>query len=101
MKLVPPPEIRCDYRKYAGDTSRGKRDLLGATDALHTFDRPVLMVWAADDRLMPIAHGRRLAEIIPTASLRKPRTATRLCRKTNPPHSPLTCATSSTPPVPN
>lgn len=61
------PEIRRDYRKYAGDTRRGKRDLLAATDALHTFDRPVLIVWAAEDRIMPVAHGRRLAEIFPNS----------------------------------
>ena len=57
------PEIRRDFRKYAGDTRRGRRDLLAATGALHTFDREVLIAWAAEDRLMPIEHGRRLAEI--------------------------------------
>jgi hypothetical protein len=32
-------EIRRDLRKYAGDTKRGRRDLLAATDALPSFDR--------------------------------------------------------------
>ncbi len=60
-------EIRRDYRKYAGDTGRGKRDLAAATNALRAFDRPVLVVWAADDRLMPIASGRRLADAFPNS----------------------------------
>lgn len=61
------PSIRRDFRKYAGDTRRGRRDLLAATGALHTFDRPVLIAWAAEDRIMPIEHGRRLAEIFPNS----------------------------------
>jgi pimeloyl-ACP methyl ester carboxylesterase len=62
-------EIRRDYRKYAGDTRRGGRDLLAATDALKTFDRPVLVVWAREDRVMPPEHGRRLAATFPDARL--------------------------------
>jgi pimeloyl-ACP methyl ester carboxylesterase len=62
-------EIRRDYKKYVSDTKRGKRDLLAATDALRSFDRPVLVVWASEDRLMPPAHGRRLAEIFPNSRL--------------------------------
>ena len=63
------PEIRRDLRKYAGDTKRGKRDLLAASDALPSFDRPVLVVWAAEDRLMPPEHGRRLAHLFPNSRL--------------------------------
>lgn len=62
-------EIRRDYRKYAGDTARGKRDLLAATKALQTFGRPVLVVWASEDRIMPLEHGRRLAKIFPNSQL--------------------------------
>jgi len=62
-------EIQRDYRKYAGDTRRGRQDLLAATDALETFDRPVLVVWAREDRVMPPEHGRRLAETFPNARL--------------------------------
>lgn len=61
------PEIRRDLRKYAGDTRRGRRDLLAATNALRSFDRPVLIVWASEDRLMPREHGRRLAELFPNS----------------------------------
>jgi pimeloyl-ACP methyl ester carboxylesterase len=63
------PEIRRDYRKYAGDTRRGKRDLLAATGALPAFDRPVLVAWATEDRLMPPGHGRRLAQAFPDSQL--------------------------------
>ena len=62
-------KIRRDYKKYAGDTKRGRRDLLAATDALKSFDRPVLVVWATEDRIMPIEHGRRLVEIFPNSHL--------------------------------
>ena len=61
--------IRNDYKKYVRDTRQGKRDLLAATDDLKTFDRPVLVVWASEDRLMPLEHGRRLAETFPNARL--------------------------------
>jgi pimeloyl-ACP methyl ester carboxylesterase len=33
------------------------------------FDRPVLIVWAAEDRMMPRRHGRRLAGLFPHARL--------------------------------
>ncbi|MFF0265843.1 alpha/beta fold hydrolase [Kribbella sp. NPDC004536] len=32
---------------------------------LARFEQPALVVWAADDRVMPVAHGRRLAELLP------------------------------------
>jgi pimeloyl-ACP methyl ester carboxylesterase len=39
-----------------------------AADALRTFERPALVLWAADDKLFPHDHGRRLAERLPAAS---------------------------------
>jgi pimeloyl-ACP methyl ester carboxylesterase len=62
-------EIRRDVRKYAGDTRRGKRDLIAATSVLPSFDRPVLIVWASEDRIMPRQHGRRLADVFPDSQL--------------------------------
>jgi pimeloyl-ACP methyl ester carboxylesterase len=62
-------EIRRDFRKHAADTRRGRRDLIAATEALSSFVRPVLIVWAAEDRVMPPAHGRRLAELFPNSRL--------------------------------
>jgi len=34
-----------------------------------SFDRPVLVVWAEDDRVMPCEHGRRLADHFPRGRL--------------------------------
>jgi pimeloyl-ACP methyl ester carboxylesterase len=69
MKPLNERAIRRDYCKYAGDTRRGKRDLLAATSALSTFNRPVLVVWASEDRIMPPAHGPRLAAAFPNSRL--------------------------------
>lgn len=45
------------------------RDLLAAADKLPSFDRPSLIVWAAEDRVMPPAHAQRLAERLPDARI--------------------------------
>jgi pimeloyl-ACP methyl ester carboxylesterase len=58
-------EIRRDLRKYVRSAAQGRRDLLAATAALEAFDRPALIAWASEDRLMPLEHGRRLAELLP------------------------------------
>lgn len=42
-----------------------KAELLARAEALRTFDRPALVVRAAEDRVMPPAHGKRLAELLP------------------------------------
>lgn len=36
-----------------------------AAESLRGFDKPALVVWAADDKLFPLEHGRRLAELLP------------------------------------
>jgi pimeloyl-ACP methyl ester carboxylesterase len=41
------------------------RDTLEAADLLQSFDKPALVVWAADDKFFPREHGRRLAELLP------------------------------------
>jgi len=69
MKPLTERAIRHDYCKYAGDTRRGKLALLAATPALSTFNRPVLIVWASEDRIMPPAHGARLAAAFPNSRL--------------------------------
>ena len=38
-------------------------------ERIRDFDRPSLVVWASEDRLMPLAHGRRLAEMLPRGRL--------------------------------
>jgi pimeloyl-ACP methyl ester carboxylesterase len=39
--------------------------MLAATPSLASFDRPVLVVWGPEDRIMPPETGRRLAESFP------------------------------------
>lgn len=63
------PAIRRDVRKYAGDAMNGKHDLRAATPKLSSFDRPVLVVWDVEGKMMPNDHGRRLAEAFPDSRL--------------------------------
>jgi pimeloyl-ACP methyl ester carboxylesterase len=42
-----------------------KSDMQAASRSVENFDRPALVVWAADDKFFPVAHGRRLAELLP------------------------------------
>jgi pimeloyl-ACP methyl ester carboxylesterase len=62
-------DVRRDVRKYVRGAAQARRDLLATTDALATFDRPALVAWATEDRLMPPEHGRRLAELLPRGHL--------------------------------
>ncbi|GAA2519199.1 alpha/beta fold hydrolase [Pilimelia columellifera] len=61
------PEIRKDVESYLRATVTG--DYLRAAEALTRFDRPALVIWATEDKLMPVAHGRRLADILPNGRL--------------------------------
>ena len=63
------PQIRRDLRKYVLSAAQARRDLLAAGDALRGFDRPALVAWASEDRLMPHEHGRWLAELLPQGRL--------------------------------
>ncbi|HMH89987.1 MAG TPA: hypothetical protein VK586_02765 [Streptosporangiaceae bacterium] len=38
-----------------------------AADGLAGFDRPALVAWASEDKVMPPEHGARLAALIPGA----------------------------------
>ncbi len=62
-------EIRRDLAKYAGAAMAGRRDMAEATAALPGFDRPVLVVWDIEGRMMPTEHGRMLAEAFPAGRL--------------------------------
>ncbi len=49
-----------------------QRDLmLDAAERLSNFERPALVVWASQDRVMPPEHGRLLAELLPHGRLVK------------------------------
>ena len=60
-------EIRRDLLKYLHAVD--KRDTLEAAECLRSFERPALVVWAKEDRVMPLEHGRRLAELLPDGRL--------------------------------
>ncbi len=62
-------EVRRDLRKYVLGAAQGRRELLAAAGALGSFERPALVVWAGEDRLMPLEHGRRLVELLPQGRL--------------------------------
>jgi pimeloyl-ACP methyl ester carboxylesterase len=59
--------IRRDIAKFirTSDTTVFQR----VPERLRSFDRPALVVWAAEDRVMPLEHGRRLAELLPQGRL--------------------------------
>lgn len=61
-------EIRRDVTKY-GLSAPDKETLLAWQKRVCAFDRPVLVVWAEEDKLMPREHGRRLASMFPDARL--------------------------------
>ncbi|MFE9701883.1 alpha/beta fold hydrolase [Streptomyces sp. NPDC005930] len=61
------PAIRRDFRHYGTHVRRD--ELLEAAQGLRSFDRPALVVWATEDLMMPRAHGRRLAELLPQGRL--------------------------------
>jgi pimeloyl-ACP methyl ester carboxylesterase len=59
--------IRRDLAKFirTADTTVFER----VAERLRSFDRPALVVWAREDRVMPPEHGRRLAELLPQGRL--------------------------------
>ncbi|HEX4465241.1 MAG TPA: alpha/beta hydrolase [Solirubrobacterales bacterium] len=62
------PEIRRDLRRYTVDAiPNGRRTLRMAQQRLGTFERPVLVVWDAEGKMMPNDEGRRLAESFPNS----------------------------------
>ena len=65
--LVGSREIRRDLRKYLLTAQRG--DMLAAAEELRSFDRPTLVVWTPEDRVMKPEHGRRFADLLPHARL--------------------------------
>lgn len=60
--------IRRDLRAFALSTP-SRRQLMELAERLPAFDRPVLVVWATEDKMMPADHGRRLAALFPQGRL--------------------------------
>jgi len=59
--------VRRDLRKLLRAVH--PRHTLAAAEALRTFDRPVLLAWAPEDKLFPIRLAHRLAALLPDAKL--------------------------------
>jgi len=60
--------VRRDLVRY-GLSIPDRRTLLRWAEEMRSYDGPVLVVWATEDRLMPRDHGRRLAELFRDAKL--------------------------------
>jgi pimeloyl-ACP methyl ester carboxylesterase len=59
--------IRRDAVRLLRGTAADRRALESAGSHLAGFDRPALVVWATEDRAMPLDHGRRLVKLLPHA----------------------------------
>jgi pimeloyl-ACP methyl ester carboxylesterase len=62
-------DIRRDAVRTLRAARTDKRLIAQVAERLASFDRPALVVWASGDRVMPIEHGRRLAELLPEGRL--------------------------------
>jgi pimeloyl-ACP methyl ester carboxylesterase len=62
-------EIRRDTVRVLRAIAADRDLMIDAATHLPNFDHPALVVWAAEDRVMPPEHGRRLAELLPHARL--------------------------------
>lgn len=61
------PGVRRDVRRFLVDVHR--RHTLAAARSFGSFDRPVLLAWAENDRFFPMSLARRLADLFPDARL--------------------------------
>jgi pimeloyl-ACP methyl ester carboxylesterase len=67
--ILQDPAIRRDTLRVLRAIVAEPRLLLDTAGRLTDFDRPALIVWAENDRVMPPDHGRRLAALLPSARL--------------------------------
>ncbi|GGV46161.1 alpha/beta fold hydrolase [Streptomyces longisporoflavus] len=49
--------------------SARRTEMLEAARALRAYDRPALVVWGRQDKMMPPEHGRRFADLLPKSRL--------------------------------
>jgi pimeloyl-ACP methyl ester carboxylesterase len=62
-------EIRRDTLQVLRGIAAQRQLMLDAAKRLPSFERPALVIWASQDRVMPPEHGRRLAELLPQGRL--------------------------------
>jgi pimeloyl-ACP methyl ester carboxylesterase len=58
-----------DALKYFRGTKAAKQDLIAATPQLHSFERPVTVVWSKEDKVMPAREAEALAAGFPNSRL--------------------------------
>jgi pimeloyl-ACP methyl ester carboxylesterase len=63
------PEIRRDTVRVLRALAADRGIMLEAAKELHGFRAPALIVWASEDRVMPLEDGRRLAQLLPQGRL--------------------------------
>ena len=64
--LTDPAVVR-DLKKY-GTHCLDPDELVAHTDALARFSGPALVLWSSANKVMPLAHGHRLAALRPAAT---------------------------------
>ena len=62
-------DIRRDTVRVLRAIAAQRGLMLDAAERLSGFERPALVIWASQDRVMPPEHGRRLAELLPQGEL--------------------------------
>lgn len=68
-RLLGQPQVRGDTVRVLRAISADRTLMTEAAKCLPGFDRPALIAWAQQDRVMPPEHGRRLAELLPNSTL--------------------------------
>jgi len=69
--VIHDPAIRRDAVRVLRAIAAEPQLLVDVAMRLPEFDRPALVVWASEDRVMPPEHGRRLADLLPQGRLRE------------------------------
>ncbi|HWD01567.1 MAG TPA: alpha/beta hydrolase [Amycolatopsis sp.] len=67
LRLRKSPGVRRDLRKLL--RSVDSRLTLAAAEQLRSFEPPVLLAWASEDKLFPIRFAHRLAGVLPNAKV--------------------------------
>jgi pimeloyl-ACP methyl ester carboxylesterase len=67
--ILTSPPVRHDAVRVLRGIAAEPDLLERAAGSLARFERPALVVWAAEDRVMPPAHGRRLSDLLPRSRL--------------------------------
>jgi pimeloyl-ACP methyl ester carboxylesterase len=67
--LLSQADVRRDTVRMLRAFAASPRVLLEVAERLPSFDRPVLVVWAHEDRVMPPEHGERLTALLPKGKL--------------------------------